>query len=69
MVDKKSLAGHGSRVGLLGKGNWRRVEIWQDLFENGGRVGYYEDKEFFKQYKKIIEKVKEFRSLFDFEDF
>ena len=31
-------------------------------------IGYYEDKEFYKQYKKIVEKVKEFRSLFNFED-
>ena len=32
-------------------------------------IGYYEDKDFYKQYKKIIERVKEFRSLFDFEIF
>jgi len=32
-------------------------------------IGYYEDKEFYKQYKKIVEKVNEFRSLFDFENF
>ena len=32
-------------------------------------IGYYEDNDFFKQYKKIIEKVKEFRSLIDFEKF
>jgi len=30
-------------------------------------IGYYEDKDFYKQYKKIIERVKEFRALFDFE--
>jgi glycosyltransferase involved in cell wall biosynthesis len=32
-------------------------------------IGYYEDNDFYHQYKKIIEKVKEFRSLFDFENF
>ena len=30
-------------------------------------IGYYEDNNFYYQYKKIVEKVKEFRSLFDFE--
>jgi len=32
-------------------------------------IGYYEDNDFYHQYKKIVEKVKEFRSLFDFENF
>ena len=32
-------------------------------------IGYYEDNNFYYQYKKIVEKVKEFRSLFDFENF
>jgi len=32
-------------------------------------IGYYEDNNFYYQYKKIVEKVKEFRSLFDFEKF
>ena len=32
-------------------------------------IGYYEDNNFYSQYKKIVEKVKEFRSLFDFENF
>jgi len=31
-------------------------------------IGYYEDKDFYKQYKKIVGKVKEFRSLFDFDN-
>jgi len=31
-------------------------------------IGYYEDNNFYYQYKKIVEKVKEFRSLFDFEN-
>jgi glycosyltransferase involved in cell wall biosynthesis len=31
-------------------------------------IGYYVDKDFYKQYKKIIVKVKELRSLFDFEN-
>ncbi|MDO9545842.1 MAG: glycosyltransferase [Pelolinea sp.] len=30
-------------------------------------IGYYEEKDFYNQYKKIIEKVEEFRSLFDFD--
>ncbi len=29
-------------------------------------IGYYEDNNFYYQYKKIVEKVKEFRLLFDF---
>jgi len=32
-------------------------------------IGYYEDNNFYFQYKKIVEKVKEFRSLFNFENF
>jgi len=32
-------------------------------------IGYYEDHNFYYQYKKIVEKVREFRSLFDFENF
>ena len=32
-------------------------------------IGYYEDKDFYKQYKKIIGKVKELRSLFDFDNY
>ena len=32
-------------------------------------IGYYEDSDFYNQYKKIVEKVKEFRSLFDFENY
>jgi len=32
-------------------------------------IGYYEDNNFYYQYKKIVEKVKEFRSSFDFENF
>jgi len=32
-------------------------------------IGYYEDNNFYYQYKKIVEKVKEFKSLFDFENF
>ena len=32
-------------------------------------IGYYENNNFYYQYKKIVEKVKEFRSLFDFENF
>ncbi|MCD6577557.1 MAG: glycosyltransferase [Anaerolineaceae bacterium] len=32
-------------------------------------IGYYEDNEFYNQYKRIIEKVKEFKSLLDFENY
>jgi len=32
-------------------------------------IGYYEDNNFYYQYKKIVEKVKEFRSLFNFENY
>ena len=32
-------------------------------------IGYYEDKEFYKQYRKIVEKVKEFKSLFDLDNY
>ena len=32
-------------------------------------IGYYEDNDFYHQYKKIVGKVREFRSLFDFENF
>ena len=32
-------------------------------------IGYYEDHNFYYQYKKIVEKVREFMSLFDFENF
>jgi glycosyltransferase involved in cell wall biosynthesis len=32
-------------------------------------IGYYKDNNFYYQYKKIVEKVKELRALFDFEKF
>ena len=32
-------------------------------------IGYYEDNEFYNEYKRILEKVKEFKSLLDFENY